>query len=229
MLCNVAAVSVSSWIAENFLTSPQLSTLSLGNILASLLVALGCSLVIYFVYRLFYRGVVYNDNFNLLMILVALVTSFIIMTISSNLVLSLGMVGALSIVRFRAAVKDPLDVGFLFWAIAVGLTAGARLYLPAIIATLFVALVYILMTVLRKNKTCYLLILRYTAAAEEVVSGQLASISYRLKNKTCTDQMTELTLQVKVKNNDAQILERFQTLDGVKSVTLLEYAGDYAS
>ena len=102
--------------------SSQLANLSLPHILVCMLSAALCGALIYLVYRFFYRGVVYSDNFNILLIMITVITSFIIMTISANLVLSLGMVGALSIVRFRSAIKDPLDIGFLFWGIASGLT-----------------------------------------------------------------------------------------------------------
>lgn len=104
-----------SLIGQSFDITAQLESLSLPRILLALLTATLCGAIIYLVYRMFYRGVVYSDNFNILVLLITVVTAFIIMTISANLVLSLGMVGALSIVRFRSAIKDPLDVGFLFW------------------------------------------------------------------------------------------------------------------
>ena len=128
-----------SLIGQSFDITAQLESLSLPRIILALLTATVCGLIIYWVYRLFYRGVVYSDNFNILVLLVTVVTSFIIMTISANLVLSLGLVGALSIVRFRSAVKDPLDIGFLFWGVAAGITAGAGLYFVALIGTVFIA------------------------------------------------------------------------------------------
>ncbi|MFT3951762.1 MAG: DUF4956 domain-containing protein [Oscillospiraceae bacterium] len=97
-----------------------------------MLSALVCGVIIYIVYKLFYRGAVYSEGMNVLNVMVCLVTSFVIMTISTNLVLSLGMVGALSIVRFRSAIKDPLDIGFLFWSIAAGITSGAGVYILAL-------------------------------------------------------------------------------------------------
>ena len=111
----------------------------------SLIAALLCGIIIYFVYRYFFKGVIYNNNFNILLVMTSLVTCFIVIVISSNVVLSLGMVGALSIVRFRTAIKNPLDVGFLFWTVAVGITCGAGLYLISLIATIIISLVYILL------------------------------------------------------------------------------------
>ena len=205
------------------------NVISIQTILVTLLTSAVCGAVIYLVYRFFNRSVIYNENFNILVILTTVVTSFIIMTISSNVVLSLGMVGALSIVRFRAAVKDPLDIGFLFWGIAAGITAGAQLYWVALLGTAIIAVLYILITICRKEKKSYLLILRYKAASEMNVTGILNGIKYRLKNKTQTGDHVELTIEVKIKKNDTAYLSRFNAVEGVESVTLLEYSGEYLS
>lgn len=208
---------------------PVLAETSLASILTAMLVATVCAFVIYFVYRLFYRGIVYSENFNLLLVLVCLVTAFVIKTISVNLVLSLGMVGALSIVRFRAAVKDPLDVGFLFWAVAAGLTSGAQLYGTALICTFFIALIYIGMSFIRKEKKCFLLIVRYGPLAEPAVSEALNTLKYRLKNKTQTPEATEITVELKIRPGSENITETFRQIPEVYTCTLLEYSGDYAN
>ena len=210
-----------------FGTDFELANLSVTTILVTLLTAAVCGAVIYLVYRFFNRSVIYNENFNILVILTTVVTSFVIMTISSNVVLSLGMVGALSIVRFRAAVKDPLDIGFLFWGIAAGITAGAQLYWVALLGTAIIAILYILITIFRKEKKSYLLIVRYDSASEMNVNGVLGGVKYRLKNKTQTGNKVELTVEVKIKKNDTTYLSRFNAIDGVDSVTLLEYSGEY--
>ena len=209
---------------ELFGTDFELANISIATILVTLLTAAVCGAVIYLVYRFFNRSVIYNENFNILVILTTIVTSFIIMTISSNVVLSLGMVGALSIVRFRAAVKDPLDIGFLFWGIAAGITAGAQLYWVALLGTAVIAVLYILITIFRKEKKSYLLIVRYDASC---VNGVLGAVKYRLKNKTQTGNKIELTVEVKIRRNDTTYLSRFNAIDGVESVTLLEYSGEY--
>ena len=216
-----------SLLGESFDFSSSLANLSVTTILFTLLTAVVCGVVIYLVYRFFNRSVIYNENFNILIILTTVVTSFIIMTISANVVLSLGMVGALSIVRFRAAVKDPLDIGFLFWGIAAGITAGAQLYWVALIGTAIIAVIYILITIFRKEKKSYLLIVRYAATAEMNVNGVLNGVKYRLKNKTQTGSGVELTVEVKVRRNDTAYLSRFNAIEGVESVTLLEYSGEY--
>ena len=212
---------------ELFGTDFELANISIATILVTLLTAAVCGAVIYLVYRFFNRSVIYNENFNILVILTTIVTSFIIMTISSNVVLSLGMVGALSIVRFRAAVKDPLDIGFLFWGIAAGITAGAQLYWVALLGTAVIAVLYILITIFRKEKKSYLLIVRYDASCEMNVNVVLGAVKYRLKNKTQTGNKIELTVEVKIRRNDTTYLSRFNAIDGVESVTLLEYSGEY--
>lgn len=216
-----------SSVLSGFDFTAQLANLTVGTIIATFLTAMVCGAIVYCVYRFFYRGVVYSENFNILLVLTTVVTAFIIMTISANIVLSLGMVGALSIVRFRAAVKDPLDIGFLFWGIAAGITAGAQLYWVALFGTVIIAVIYILLTIFKKEKKSYLLIVRYDAAEEMNIYGLLGNIKYKLKNKTQTGGRVELTVEVKIKNNDASYVSRFNEIKGVESVTLLEYSGEY--
>ena len=159
----------------------------------SLLAAFLCAMIIYLVYRNFYKGVIYSNNFNILLVLTTIVTCFIVLVISSNVVLSLGMVGALSIVRFRTAVKDPLDVGFLFWSIAVGITCGAGLYMISVIGTVFVSLVYIFLIKIRTGKSVYLLIVKASEEAVPEVSKKLQHIKKKLKNRTTVMGFSEFT------------------------------------
>ena len=205
-----------------------LDELAPSAVIATLIVAAFCGLCIFLVYRFFHRGVLYSENFNLLIIMVCIVTAFIIITIGTNIVLTLGMVGALSIVRFRAAVKDPLDVGFLFWGVAAGLTAGARLYEVAVIGTAFLAVFYIAFNYLRFDKRAFLLVIRLKKSAEKDVLTKLSKLKYKLKNKTSTDDFVEITAEVKVIRNDTSFEDDFRATKNVTSVVLVEYTGDYA-
>ena len=146
------AMSIISDTIALFGDDLNFTALTPASIIAAMLSSLLCGVIIYLVYRFCYRGVVYSDNFNILLVMITSITGFIIMTISSNVVLSLGMVGALSIVRFRSAIKDPLDIGFLFWSIASGITAGAGLYFVAILGTVLIAVIYIVFSLLKKTK-----------------------------------------------------------------------------
>ena len=221
------AMSILSETIELFGDDLNFSALTPAGIIAAMLTSLICGVIVYLVYRFCYRGVVYSDNFNILLVMITTITGFIIMTISSNVVLSLGMVGALSIVRFRSAIKDPLDIGFLFWSIAAGITAGAGLYFVALLGTVVIAVVYIVFSLIKKTKRSYLLIVHYTDLAEDNVNAVLGGMKYRLKNKSKTGENNEITIEIKVKNNDTSGLSRFKGIDGVTSVTLLEYNGEY--
>lgn len=216
-------------LGENFDLSNTINNLSPSGIILTMLTAVICAVIIYFVYKLFYKGVIYSENFNLLLLLITVVTAFIIMTISANLALSLGMVGALSIVRFRSAIKDPLDVGFLFWAVASGLTAGAGLYWVALIGTICIGIIYIIATILKKEKKSYLLILRYEENADAEITNLLSQQKYKLKNKTFANDKIELTVEVKLIKDDTTKYTAYKGVNGVSSVTLLEYSGEYLS
>jgi uncharacterized membrane protein YhiD involved in acid resistance len=214
-------------LKKSFLENGQMAELSIVNIFMSLISAFLCSMIIYYVYRKFYRGVVYSSSFNILLVLVSIVTSFIVMTISSNILLSLGMVGALSIVRFRTAVKDPLDVGFLFFSIAVGITSGAGLYILSFIATLFISFIYILLVQVKTFTKVYLLIVKFENSANEDVQKILKSLKGELKNKTTIKDTIELTMELRIKADNTAYMTQLTALEGVKSAVLVEYTGDF--
>lgn len=201
--------------------------LTLDGFLLSMLSAFICGMIVYWVYRNFYKGVIYNNNFNILLVMTSMVTCFIVIVISSNVVLSLGMVGALSIVRYRTAVKDPLDVGFLFWMVAVGVTSGAGLYLISLLGTLFIAVIYILLVKVRNKKRMYLLIVKYRNEATPLVQRELEKIDKVLKNKTNTKDFTELTYEISFKGENTALSSTISDIDGVENVVIVEYTGDY--
>ncbi|NLO09449.1 MAG: DUF4956 domain-containing protein [Clostridiales bacterium] len=202
--------------------------LNFTNVIMSLLAAYVCGMIIYFVYKHFYKGVLYSHNFNILLVLVSMITAFIVLTISSNIVLSLGMVGALSIVRFRTAVKDPLDVGFLFFAISIGITCGASLYLMSFVSTILISLIYIFMVKVKTDSHVYLLIVKYEENAGEDVTKVLSDIKYALKNKTIYKNIIELTLEMKLKSNNTDFVSAISKIEGVQSAALVNYTGDFA-
>lgn len=203
--------------------------LTFESFLMSMLMALICALIIFLVYRYFFQGVVYNNNFNILLVMTCVVTCFVVIVISSNVVLSLGMVGALSIVRFRSAIKEPLDTGFIFWAVACGITSGAGLYLISGIAAVFVAVVFILLSRVKGVTHTYLLLVRYEEKAGADVLRILGNLKKVLKNKTSAKGMTELTYEVKIKVDNTAFVEELTALDGVESATVVEFTGDYCA
>ncbi len=215
--------SIKSILSESMQPLGMIESLSITTVVASLAAALVCSLMIYFVYRYFYKGVSYSENFGILLIMLTMVTAFIIICISTNLVLSLGMVGALSIVRFRAAVKEPLDVGFLFFAIAAGLTCGARLYPIAIVGTVVICFVFILCYLLLARKQSFLLVIRYTEEAAEALDTALKQQKKKLKSKIRHNDITEITYAVTIKKESADLTDRLNSINGVENVVLVQY------
>ena len=205
----------------------ETGNLTTEGFIMSMLIAFICAIILYYVYRFFYKGVIYNNNFNILLVLVSVVTCFTVIVISSNVVLSLGMVGALSIVRFRTAVKDPLDVGFLFWAVAIGITSGAGLYIISIMGTIFISLIYILLVQIRNKKRVYLLIIKYNQNVGSEITGALDGIKKTLKNRTTTKNFTELTYEVKINEDNTSFLNNLLLIDGVESAVIVDFTGDY--
>lgn len=205
----------------------ETGNLTTADFAMSMLAAFLCGMIIYMVYRYFYKGVIYNNNFNILLVLTSMITCFMVMVISSNVVLSLGMVGALSIVRFRTAVKDPLDVGFLFWTVAVGITCGAGLYIISLAATLMISVVYILLIKVRNRKRVYLLIVKYRDDAQESVTRVIRSLRKVLKNRTSTGGYTEMTYEIRMSKNNTSFVKSLSELEGVEYASVVEFTGDY--
>ena len=187
-------------------------------------------LLIFFVYRKTYDGVVYNRSYNISLIIVSLVTSLIIMSIMSSIALSLGMVGALTIVRFRTAIKDPMDIAFMFWAIAVGIATGAGFYSTAIIGSLIIGVILLTFSRTRlSGSSHYLLVLNYDSGSSEQVQQKLLDLPrHRLKSKTVTKEGVELTLEVRMADDEVAIVEEMLHVKGVTDAALIDYPKDYA-
>lgn len=216
--------SLKEILKENIAQMGLVEKLSLEYIILVLGTAFVCGMILYIVYKVFYQGAVYSENFGLLIVMTTLTVAFIIMTISSNIVLSLGMVGALSIVRFRTAVKDPLDVGFLFLAIAAGLTAGAGLFFIAGLGTVAICVVFVVLRQIGRGGATYLLVAEYESAAEEAVSGLLHPKTGKLKSKATDGKRVELTWLIR--KNGEQVLAEILKVEGVRKATLIAYTGD---
>ena len=191
----------------------------------SLLLGLG----IFLVYRKCFIGVVYDHSFNISLVVMTILTAVIIVTISSNIMLSLGMVGALSIVRYRTAVKSPLDLMFLFWAITTGIAAGARYYYIAWVAFLFVALVFAVLRGIRQRRETYMLILNYQTkeGLEEEVRRVLHNYKAKVRSKIVRGETTELTVEVLMRDDNLSLPNTLSALEGVNDVTLVQYRGSY--
>ena len=206
-------------------------TISLPELLLSVAVACVIALFILFIYRKTYTGVVYSNSFAMSILLLAMVTSIITCTISSNIALSLGMVGALSIVRFRTAVKEPLDTAFMFWAIAAGIMTGAGMYLPSICGSLLVGLLYVgcYLFGFRLSKR-YLLIVKYQIEAESTVLSVINEIkNKKLRSQTAYGKDVEVTYELEVQDASKQsaYIQQIQAITGVKSCSFVAYQNDF--
>lgn len=215
-------------IKKSILDLPNFAEMSMVNIILALFISLAVALFIFYIYKLTFQGVVYSHTFNTSLVLLCLITAMIIMTVSSNIVLSLGMVGALSIVRFRTAIKDPRDVVFMFWAISAGISSGAGIYSVAVGGSLFVGIVVIIMSRAKFNVPIYLLIVKYEEAAKQDVMYILSKLNYVLKSKTVVKGKTEMTVELRKTGDNTSYVDYLTSVEGVESAILVKYNGDYA-
>lgn len=206
-------------------------TISVDKVLLSLAIAFIIGIFIIYVYKKTYSGVIYSKSFSLCIILLSMVTSMIIRTISSNLALSLGMVGALSIVRFRTAIKEPTDTAFMFWGITAGIMSGAGLYLVAIIASVGIGVLYMVgYTMGFKTNRQFLFILKYEASSDKRIIDALKKLpKTKLKSKSIVKNTIELTFEVELKDDDTKILDDFKDIDGVVSASVISYQNDFGA
>lgn len=196
-----------------------------GTILLSLLMGL----FIYWIYRKTYMGVVYSRSFAASLAGMTVLTCSIIVTIQSNVVLSLGMVGALSIVRYRTVVKDPLDLLYLFWAIAAGIAIGANMfYISLIVLVVMLALLLILTRRRRRRDEMYILLIHYEGQdVDEGVRRAIGTRPYQIKSKTMRKADMEMAVEVRVKKNDLSFVDRIRAMEHVWDITVVQYDGDY--
>ena len=193
---------------------------------------LGLSLIvagyIYIVYKKCYIGVIYSHNFNEAIAMMTIISAMIIATISSNITLSLGMVGALSIVRFRTAIKDPIDLIFLFWAVAAGITVGARLWVMVLLGNLCIGLAFMFMTKLKRKDVIYLLVISYDDEAFPAVNAVLQTFKSVLRSKISRNGLTEMTVEIIMSDENTQFTEKLTAIPQVHSVSLVTYSGEFA-
>ena len=209
----------------------KLQSVSLIDMVLSLALAFFLGLFIFFVYKKTYAGVMYSANFGITLVALSLITSLLIMTVVSNVVLSLGMVGALSIVRFRTAIKEPVDIAFLFWSIAVGIVLAAGLVLLAVLGSAFIGAVLLVFG--RRKKvvdTPFILIVQCDSDEWEEQARALVEKSVRrmnLKSKSVEGGRVELNYEVRLQEGSSRFVNELDALPGVSRAVLVSYNGDY--
>ncbi len=209
--------SLSTYFAEQF------ASLTPMKVIIALILGCVVGLIIAFVYRKCYRGVLYSPSFAMTLMMLTLITTPVVMCIKSDLSLSMGMVGALSIVRFRTAVKDPMDTAYMFWALTMGILLGAELYVISIVVVLGISVVMFGMTFVRfRNPDAYLLVLHYDDDAEATILQQLRRTvkQQRLRSKTVTRAGAEMTVEVRLSDKQ-DLVATMLNIDGVHDATLV--------
>ena len=226
------ALSVKDVIKDSFLSlnsvSGLLSTQTILQMAMALILSLLACMGLYWVYKKTFRGVVFSTSFGVPLIGMTVLTTMIVLAISTNVVLSLGMVGALSIVRYRTAIKEPMDLLFLFWGITLGITVGAGMYILALIASLVLTGLLFFFGKGKPGRQVYVLVVHYTGddITDEIIRI-LGRTKYVIKSKTLRKDMSEMALEINVQNSNLSAAERIRDLDRVRDLTVIAYNGEY--
>ncbi len=227
MFISTAYASASSIIKNDASLSDyflsQFENLTPWKIIIGLIMGCIVGLVIAFVYKRCYRGVLYSPTFALTLMMLTLITTPVVMCIKSDIALSMGMVGALSIVRFRTAVKDPMDTAYMFWALTMGILLGAELYIHALVVVLGISIILFVMTFVRfRNPNSYLLVVHYDDYAETEITQLLRRTvkQRRLRSKTVTRAGAEMTVEVRL-DSKQDLVSAVLNIEGVHDATLV--------
>ena len=199
------------------------------EILIGLFMSLVLSLFIFYIYKKTYSGVLYSKNFNVTLVFTSMVVTVIMMAISGNLALSLGLIGALSIIRFRTAIKDPKDVTFLFWAISVGLVNGVHLYRLSLVSSLFIGGVLIIFSKRLTIDHPYLISLKFKKINEIEIERTCRKFcrKYYIRNRTLSNDEGDFTIEVIVpKRNQTKLLKELKEINGIEKVMMFSHTGE---
>ena len=210
----------------------NVTSVSMLDMAVALVLAFGLGLFIFLVYKKTFNGIMYSTGFAMTLVGLSLVTTLVIMAVTSNVVLSLGMVGALSIVRFRAAIKEPMEIVYLFWAIAIGIVIGAGMIPLAVIGSVIIGAILILFANRKIHDNPYILILNLSDDQSEETALHLAEMSverFVVKSKTVNASGIELTAEIRMKDAQTLFVNKLRDVQGVNDVTLVSYNGEYMS
>lgn len=208
----------------------NVTSVSLLDMALALILAFGIGMFIFLVYKKTYQGVMYSSSFGTTLIALTMITTVVILAVTSNVVLSLGMVGALSIVRFRTAIKEPLDIAFLFWSIADGIVLAAGMLPLAVIGSVFIGVILLIFVNKKSHYNPYIIVLSCTdSAAETAATAFLKQHLQRcvVKSKSAAKGAIELNLEVRMKDDGTDFINVLSDMEGVTSAVLVSYNGDY--
>lgn len=208
----------------------NISSVNILDMVIALALAFGIGVFIFLVYKKTYSGVMYSSSFAVSLIALTMITTLVILAVTSNVVLSLGMVGALSIVRFRTAIKEPLDIAFLFWAIAIGIVLAAGMIPLAVMGSVAVGIVLLVFVNKKSHKNPYIVVIRCDGHDSEVkakafLDGRTERCT--VKSKTAQKGFVELNLEIRLKDDSTDFINVLSDMEGVQSAVMVSYNGDY--
>lgn len=208
----------------------NVTSVSLLDMALALILAFGIGLFIFFVYKKIYSGVMYSASFGTTLIALTMITTVVILAVTSNVVLSLGMVGALSIVRFRTAIKEPLDIAFLFWSIAVGIVLAAGMIPLAVIGSVIIGVILLVFVNRKSHVNPYMVVLSCTNHKSELKAKEYLekqTLRCVVKSKSAQKGAIELNMEIRLKDDNTDFINALSDMDGVTGAVLVSYNGDY--
>lgn len=208
----------------------NVSAVSLFDMVIALILAFGLGLFIFLVYKKTYQGVMYSSSFGVTLVALTMITTIVILAVTSNVVLSLGMVGALSIVRFRTAIKEPLDIAFLFWSIAVGIVLAAGFIPLAAIGSVIVGIVLMVFVNKKSHSNPYIVVIDCDGYKSELAAKDFLAkntLKCTVKSKTARSSEVEVNFEIRLKDDNTDFINTLSSIPGIRSAVLVSYNGEY--
>lgn len=208
----------------------NITSISLLDMTVALFLAFGLGMFIYLIYKKTFAGVMYSSSFGVTLVALTMISTLVILAVTSNVVLSLGMVGALSIVRFRTAIKEPLDIAFLFWAIAVGIVLAAGMIPLAVFGSVFIGIMLLVFANKKAHLNPYIVVIRCISHDSEVQVMEFLKKQVNrcvVKSKTAQKGAIELNVEIRMKEDNTDFINMISEMKGVNSAVLVSYNGDY--
>ena len=222
------ATTFSDIFKSNFLEN--ITSVSILDMIISIVLAFGMGMFIFLVYKKTYTGVMYSASFGTTLVALTMITTVVILAVTSNVVLSLGMVGALSIVRFRTAIKEPLDIAFLFWSIAVGIVLAAGMIPLAVIGSVVIGIILLVFVNRKSHSNPYIVVLRCNGHDSETKAKAFLNGKTErciIKSKTAQKDMVEVNMEIRLKDDNTDFVNELAAMEGIQSAVLVSYNGDY--
>lgn len=208
----------------------NVTSISIFDMVIAMVLAFAIGMFIFLIYMKTYQGVMYSSSFGITLVALTMISTLVILAVTSNVVLSLGMVGALSIVRFRTAIKEPLDIAFLFWSIAVGIVLAAGMIPLAVFGSIIIGVFLLIFANRKSHLLPYIVVLSCSGHESEVKAKELLQKNVKkmqVKSKSAQNDNVELNIEVRLSDNNTDFVNELAKISGVKSAVLVSYNGEY--